>query len=92
MVLVMALRKPELKPSSPVPLYVQVADWVQQSVKRGDLAPGDKLQAGRDLAEEWEVGYNTLMHAWDVLRERGVIVTTHGKGTFVAEPQPDDPR
>jgi GntR family transcriptional regulator len=92
MVHVMALRKPDLKPSSPVPLYVQVADWVQASVARGDLAPGDKLPAGRELAERWEVGYNTLMHAWDVLRERGVVVTTHGKGTFVTEQPPAHPR
>lgn len=83
--LVMPLRKPVLKASSPVPLYQQVADWVEASIRRGDLQPGERLPAVRDLAEEWEVGGNTITHAWAILRERGVIVSAHGKGTFVPE-------
>lgn len=79
------LRRPDLKASSPIPLYAQVADWVEASVKRGDVQPGDRLPAVRDLAEQWEIGGNTITHAWRILAERGVIVSSHGKGTFIAE-------
>jgi DNA-binding GntR family transcriptional regulator len=85
MVLCMSLARPELKHASPVPLYMQIVDFIAESVERGDLAPGDKLPSGRDLAEEWEVGYSTVTNAVRVLIERGVLVTGQGKGTFVAE-------
>lgn len=55
------------------------------SVARGDLAPGEKLPAGPELAEDWEIGYSTVNHAMAVLVERGVIVAAMGKGSFVAE-------
>jgi GntR family transcriptional regulator len=80
----MALTRPDLRAASPVPLYRQIVDHITESVARGDLAPGEKLPAGRGLAEEWEVGYSTINDAMKVLIERGVLVTGQGKGTFVA--------
>jgi len=81
----MALTRPDLRPMSAVPLYEQIARHVAAAVASGDLAPGDRIPAGRDLAEDWEVGYSTVMHAMNVLQERGVVVATQGKGTFVAD-------
>ncbi|MFJ4340434.1 GntR family transcriptional regulator [Streptomyces sp. NPDC088915] len=49
-----------------------------------------RLPAERDLAEEYGVAYLTVRRAARVLRERGLILTVHGKGTFVADPLPDD--
>ena len=81
----MALTRPDLKASSPVSLKQQIVDYITSAVERGDLLPGEKLPAGRDLAEEWEVGYSTITEAIAVLRDAGVLVTGQGKGTFVAE-------
>jgi GntR family transcriptional regulator, N-acetylglucosamine utilization regulator len=81
----MALNRPDLHRSSPVPLKQQIVDHIAGAVERGDLAPGDKLPAGRDLAEDWEVGYSTINDAMKVLTARGVLVAAMGKGTFVAE-------
>lgn len=83
--LLMALTRPDLKRSSPVPLKKQVADHIAAAVERGDLAPGEKLPAGRELAEEWEVGYSTVTDAIADLKARGVLVAAMGKGTFVAD-------
>lgn len=44
-----------------------------------------KLSSERDLAEEYGVAYLTVRRAMRDLREQGIIVTVHGKGTFVAE-------
>lgn len=85
--LAMALTRPDLRPMSAIPLYEQIARHVAKAIDSGDLAPGDRIPAGRDLAEDWQVGYSTVMHAMAVLRERGAIVTAQGKGTFVTEPQ-----
>lgn len=62
--------------------YLQVADDVQRRIEAGEIAR--KLPAERDLASEYQVAYTTVRHAMQVLRERGVIVTIHGRGTFVA--------
>lgn len=83
--LAMALPRPDLRPSSPVPLYEQIARHVEQAIASGDLAPGDRIPAGRYLAEDWGIGYTTVMHAMRVLQDRGILVTAQGKGTFIAE-------
>jgi GntR family transcriptional regulator, N-acetylglucosamine utilization regulator len=83
----MALNRPDLRRSSPVPLYRQIMEHITDSIARGDLAPGEKLPAGRELAEDWEVGYSTINDAMKVLVARGVLVAAMGKGTFVAERQ-----
>jgi DNA-binding GntR family transcriptional regulator len=37
----------------------------------------------RDLAEYYGVAYATVRRAMQVLRERGLIETIHGRGTYV---------
>jgi DNA-binding GntR family transcriptional regulator len=63
--------------------YVQVADDVERRIKAGEITR--KLRAERDLAEEYGVSYVTVRSAMKLLRERGVIITIHGRGTFVAD-------
>ncbi|MEU8975487.1 GntR family transcriptional regulator [Streptomyces monashensis] len=48
------------------------------------------MPAERDLALEYGVAYLTVRRAAQVLRERGLILTVHGRGTFVADPLPAD--
>ena len=81
----MALTRPDLRRLSPVPLKQQIADHIASAVERGDLQPGEKLPAGRELAEDWEVGYSTINEAMKLLVASGVLVAAMGKGTFVAE-------
>jgi DNA-binding GntR family transcriptional regulator len=83
----MVLARPDLKHASPVSLKQQIVDHITSAVERGELQPGEKLPAGRELAEEWEVGYSTITDAMDILKERGILVAAMGKGTFVAEPE-----
>ena len=62
--------------------YVQVANDVARRIKAGEITR--KLPAERALADEYGVAYVTVRHAMQVLREQGLIVTIHGRGTFVA--------
>jgi DNA-binding GntR family transcriptional regulator len=64
--------------------YVRVADDVAARIDSGELPPGTRLRAERDLAEHYGVAYGTVRRAMQLLRERGLIVTIHGRGTFVA--------
>ncbi|GAA1772769.1 winged helix-turn-helix domain-containing protein [Streptomonospora arabica] len=76
---------PEFDPQGPDLVYAALAEHVVARVEAGDLVPGARLPAERDLAEEYGVAYMTVRRAMQVLRERGVIVTVHGKGTFIAQ-------
>jgi GntR family transcriptional regulator len=77
---------PEFDPQGPELVYVAVADHIAARVRAGELRPGARLPAERDLAAEYGVAYMTIRRAAGLLRERGLIVTVHGRGTFVAEP------
>jgi DNA-binding GntR family transcriptional regulator len=66
--------------------YVQVADDVARRIDAGEITL--KLPSERALAEEYQVAYTTVRHAMQILRERGLIVTIHGRGTFVAASLP----
>lgn len=61
--------------------YVQVADDIQRRIAEGEIIA--KLPSERSFAEEYGVAYTTVRHAMAVLRERGIIRTAHGRGTFV---------
>jgi DNA-binding GntR family transcriptional regulator len=64
--------------------YVRVAEDIAARIASGELAPGTRLRAERQLAEHYGVAYGTIRRAMQVLRERGLITTIHGRGTFVA--------
>lgn len=80
---------PDFNPQGPQLVYVAVADHIEARIRAGELAPGARLASERDLALEYGVAYLTVRRAAEVLRERGLIITVHGRGTFVADPVPD---
>ncbi|MFI6439472.1 GntR family transcriptional regulator [Streptomyces sp. NPDC050759] len=79
---------PEFAPQGSQLIYVAVADHVEARISAGELQPGARLPAERDLAQEYGVAYLTVRRAAQVLRDRGLIETVHGRGTFVVDPLP----
>lgn len=67
--------------------YLRVAEDIAARIASGELRPGARLRAERELAEHYEVAYGTIRRAMAVLRERGLIETIHGRGTFVTAPE-----
>jgi GntR family transcriptional regulator len=66
--------------------YMRVAGDIAARIASGELSPGARLRSERDLAEYYEVSYGTVRRAMQVLRERALITTIHGRGTFVSGP------
>lgn len=69
------------------PLYVQIAEGLLERIESGDLAPGDRLPAERELSEMLGVNRLTLRRALWVLQSQGLLTRHQGKGTFVSEPK-----
>jgi len=82
---------PDFSADTPTPVYVRVADWVESRIKSGELKAGARLPAERELARDLGVAYDTVRRAAVLLRERRLIVTVHGRGTYVTEPSPQAP-
>jgi DNA-binding GntR family transcriptional regulator len=77
--------KPTLDPMSARPLYVQLADVIAGKITSGELAPDRPIPSENHLADEYGVARLTARRAAQELRERGLIVTVRGKGSFVVE-------
>jgi DNA-binding GntR family transcriptional regulator len=75
---------PDFSVDSPTPVYVRVADGVETRIMSGELKSGARLPPERELASDLGVAYDTVRRAAALLRERGLIVTVHGRGTYVA--------
>lgn len=71
--------------------YMRVADDIIARITSRELAPGARLRSERDLATYYSVSYGTVRRAMEVLRDRGLITTIHGRGTFVTAPPADAP-
>jgi DNA-binding GntR family transcriptional regulator len=74
---------PAIDPAAPKLVYVQVADHITARIEAGELAPSARLPAERDLATEYGVAYDTIRRATALLRDRGLIITIVGRGTYV---------
>ncbi|MEV6034202.1 substrate-binding domain-containing protein [Nonomuraea sp. NPDC052116] len=70
-------------------LYERIVDYLLDEVRRGALAPGDRVPSEMELAERFEVSRITSKKALELLREAGVVHRIRGKGSFVATDLPD---
>jgi GntR family transcriptional regulator len=67
------------------PMYQQIMEQIRARIAAGDWAAGKELPSIRALAAALNVSVITIKRAYLDLETEGVIVTRHGKGSFVAE-------
>ena len=70
--------------NGPVPIYEQIKTWIKGQIVSGAWLEQYKLLAEADLAVELEVSRGTVRKAIADLTKEGLLVRTHGRGTFVA--------
>lgn len=63
--------------------YLQVAGGLRAAIASGEYSPGAKLPTLQELADSWGVAPNTAKSAISLLRDEGLVVIRHGKGSFV---------
>lgn len=72
-----------LQPESHIPLYIQLRDQLRALVHAGDLRPGDRIPASRELATILGVHRTTVANAYAELESEGLIQGHVGRGTFI---------
>lgn len=64
-------------------LYEQVAERLQGLVDNGTLRPGERLPSVRRLHRQWSVSLSTVLQAYRVLEDRGIIEARPQSGHYV---------
>lgn len=75
---------PELDHTGPIPIYLQIEAWMRTQIASGVWPPRFKLKSEVDLARELDVSRGTVRKAIAELITEGLLMQTHGRGTFVA--------
>ncbi|MGE5361578.1 MAG: FadR/GntR family transcriptional regulator [Bacteroidales bacterium] len=63
----------------------QVIEHIRRLIEHGELRPGDRLPAERELAAQIGVSRPTVRAGLRALSAMGVVRTRHGSGTFIPE-------
>lgn len=69
--------------SSALPAYQYIPELIAQDLQLGRLSPRERLPPLRELAATLNLNYTTVVRGFALARERGLIVSRPGLGSFV---------
>lgn len=75
-------------PSSAVPVFEQLRVQIERLIASGQLLPGSRLPAIRDLANDLGLARGTVNKVYDLLARDGLVATSGRRGTVVLDPPP----
>ncbi|MEU1889125.1 GntR family transcriptional regulator [Micromonospora rifamycinica] len=65
------------------PRYRTIADELRTRIQSGVIPPGSLLPAESALTVEFQTSRGTIRKAIAALRDEGLLLTEHGRGTYV---------
>lgn len=71
------------------PAYRQLYERIREAILCGQLTPGARLPASRQMAAEAGVSRNTVLAAFEQLHAEGYLEARRGSGTYVARMVPE---
>lgn len=77
-------RSGRIKHDSAITVTEQVTRDIEADIDSGAIGPDVRLPTELELAEQYGVSRVTVRRAIALLRERGKVVTVHGRGTYTA--------
>ena len=72
------------------PLYRWFYEELRAAILQGQLKPGARLPATRDLAEQYRLSRATVVAAFEQLKSEGYVEGKVGAGTYVSQVLPDE--
>jgi DNA-binding GntR family transcriptional regulator len=82
-----ALRHLAIDRNSPVPLYFQVAQHLEDAISSGAIPPGSLFDNEIVLADQLGLSRPTMRRAMQHLVDKGLVVRRRGIGTRVVQPK-----
>ncbi|KAB2493266.1 GntR family transcriptional regulator [Priestia endophytica] len=71
------------------PIYEQITKQIREAIMTHEIAQGENLPSIRQLAKDLRVSVITTKRAYEELEKEGLIYSIVGKGSFVAEQNPE---
>lgn len=84
------MKTPNVKHETGNPAYQQLVDKIEMDIKFGKIKPNDKLPSENEICRKYKTSRTTVRQALNVLRDKKVIYTVHGKGSFLRLPEISD--
>ncbi|MBO0721003.1 MAG: FadR family transcriptional regulator [Blastocatellia bacterium] len=81
-----AFRRP--RPARNGPTAEQVVDQIRDLIASGELRPGDRLPAERELARQLGISRPSLRAGLRMLVAMGLLRARHGSGTYISDGPP----
>ena len=72
------------------PVWRQLAGILRARIRTGRYQPGHVIASEKSLEQEFGISRNTTRKAIALLRSEGLVVTVAGRGSYVADPLPED--
>lgn len=66
------------------PIYLSLAEMLEEDIAAGFLPPGTKLPPQRELADFLDINFTTVTRTYRLCELKGLIYAVTGSGTFVA--------
>jgi DNA-binding transcriptional MocR family regulator len=66
------------------PIYLQIFSYLKELIKSGMMPKDSKLPSTRELASIMKVSRNSIIRAYELLEDDGLIYKINDKGTFVS--------
>jgi DNA-binding transcriptional regulator YhcF (GntR family) len=66
------------------PIYQQIFDWVIHGINEGIFVTDYHLPSINQIASENQLARETVVKAFKLLQEKGIVNAIHGKGFFIA--------
>lgn len=76
---------------SPVPLYYQLKNLLEEQIASGVYKPGDMIPSENKLCDIYAISRTTVRQAIHELVNSGKLTRTQGRGTFIADSYTEKP-
>lgn len=82
---------PQIDHTGPKLIHKQIVDWMHQQISSGNWPEHYRLPSEIDLAAQLNVSRGTMRKAITRLISEGLLLSIHGRGTFVASKTIEQP-
>lgn len=79
------IERMNLDKKSPIPVYYQLKNIIQQKIQNGEYEEGGLIPSERELSEVFNISRMTVRQALNQMVAEGLLLREKGKGTFVAK-------
>jgi len=69
---------------SRMPKYRQIVNSILEEIEKGNLKIGQRIPSINEISEEYYLSRDTVEKAYNILKDKKIIVSAKGKGYYVA--------